>query len=306
MPDVVTKQAAAKLNLALAVGPPRADGMHPICSWMVTVDLHDDLEVKRLLPDRFSRYAILWHQEARRRGEIDWSIRKDLAVRAHTELEQHVGHRLPVQMKLEKRIPLGGGLGGGSADAAAMLHAVNELYELGLAADELARVGGRLGSDVPFLVHGGSAIVRDLGETIERHESLPQIHAVLALPSGECPTGRVYACFDEDASDSMRADEIRSLAGVGAAAPPPDALFNDLARPAIRVLPELEDLIPRLSAIAERPAHVTGSGSCLFIICDDPLHAQYLAEAIERDLGVPALAVQATASHSARFSAATE
>jgi 4-diphosphocytidyl-2-C-methyl-D-erythritol kinase len=306
MPDVVTKQAAAKLNLALAVGPPRPDGMHPICSWMVTVDLHDDLEVKRLLPDRFSRYAILWHEEARRRADIDWSIRKDLAVRAHLELERHVGHRLPVQMKLEKRIPLGGGLGGGSADAAAMLHAVNELYELGLSTDDLVGVGSQLGSDVPFLVHGGSAIVGNVGETVERHEQMPEMHAVLVMPGGACPTGSVYARFDEDQAKPMRADEVRSLAGAGAAPPPPEALFNDLAQPAIRVLPELEDLIERLSSMAQRPAHVTGSGACLFIVCDDPLHAQYLAEAIERELDVPAVAVQATASHSGRVGVSTE
>jgi 4-diphosphocytidyl-2-C-methyl-D-erythritol kinase len=159
---------------------------------------------------------------------------------------------------------------------------------------------------VPFLVHGGSALVRDLGETIERHEHLPEIHAVLVLPEGACPTGRVYTAFDEGTPEPMRADAVQSLAGLGDAAPPPDGLFNDLGRPAMRVLPELEDLAERLNVLAERPAHVTGSGSCLFIVCDDPMHAQYLGEAIERDLEVPAVAVQTTAGHAARAKATAE
>ena len=137
----ILKMAPAKLNLALSVGPPNGQGLHPICSWMVTVDLSDELLVTRLEPDRLSRYAILWHPEAKRQTEIDWSITTDLAVRAHLALEAHVERRLPVQLKLEKRIPVGGGLGGGSSDAATMLLALNELFELGLSSAELAEIG---------------------------------------------------------------------------------------------------------------------------------------------------------------------
>ena len=115
MGAALTLPSPAKLNLALAVGPPRPDGLHPICSWMTTIDLADELTITRLPPDRLSRYAILWHAEARRPREIDWSITKDLAVRAHLALERHCERALPLQMKLEKRIPLGSGLGGGSS-----------------------------------------------------------------------------------------------------------------------------------------------------------------------------------------------
>src|SRR5688572_1918801 len=155
--------APAKLNLALSVGPPAPElgGFHPIASWMMTVELFDELTLTRLEPGVLSRYAIVWHKDARRRSEINWSLTKDLAVRAHHALEKHIGRvgEFPVQMKLEKRIPVGGGMGGGSSDAAAMLRALNDLYELNLPREELAKVGATLGSDVPFLVHGGSAIV---------------------------------------------------------------------------------------------------------------------------------------------------
>ena len=109
----INSNAPAKINLALAVDRARDDGMHPIVSWMTPIGLMDELAVTRLEDDRLSRYAVLWHEDAPVRSAIDWSITSDLAVRAHLALEAHAGRKLPVQMKLEKRIPVGGGLGGG-------------------------------------------------------------------------------------------------------------------------------------------------------------------------------------------------
>ena len=289
--------APAKLNLALSVGPPGVDRMHPICSWMVTVDLHDELLVHRLPEESLSRYAILWHPDALRRSDIDWSITKDLAVRAHLALEQRVGRPLPLQLKLEKRIPVGGGLGGGSADAAAMLHAVNALYELGLGDEELAEVASGLGSDVAFLVHGGSAIVEGLGERVERHPEPPDLHVVLAFPAVACPTGPVYGAFDaasESRPASLDPQRVRALVRAHRGARlAPEACFNDLAAPAFRVAPSLRDDLEELSELAERPAHVSGSGSTLFVVCDDPLHASALAEACTQRLRLPAVAAKA-------------
>src|SRR5688572_4767303 len=105
MSQSIAIQAPAKLNLSLSVDAPNSQGMHPICSWMVTVNLYDQMLISRLETGRLSRYAILWHADAKRRSEINWSITKDLAVRAHHALQRHVGADLPIQMKLEKRIP---------------------------------------------------------------------------------------------------------------------------------------------------------------------------------------------------------
>lgn len=293
MSRALTISAPAKLNLALSVGPPDKRGMHAICSWMVTVDLCDVLTVTRLEDDRLSRYAILWHAEAGRRSEIDWPVTKDLAVRAHLALERHVGRHLPVQLKLEKRIPVGGGLGGGSSDAAAMLHAVNKLHELGLSLSELQRIGGTLGSDVPFLVRGGSAIVEGLGERIESHAQLLDLHAVLAFPDTACPTGAVYAMFDQlgnAGTAALRREAVMKL--ISAQPLRPESLFNDLARAAMRIAPPLENSLAGLSDLAGRPAHVTGSGSTIFVVCDSQVEAQHLAEAVERRLHMPAVAVR--------------
>ena len=289
-PRQILVRSPAKLNLALSVGAPGADRMHPIASWMVTTDFADDLHLRRLDEGRDSLYAVVWAPDAPRTTLIDWPIEKDLAVRAHLALERHVGRRLPLRMKLEKRIPVGGGLGGGSSNAAAMLRGANDLFDLGIAEGELAEIARSLGSDVPFLVRGGSAIVEGLGERLEHHDRLPDVHAVLAFPAASCPTGPVYGKFDAMRPDAaLQAARVRALAAAGSLAH--DAPFNDLAQPAIAVTPVLEDEIAEVEAATGRAVHVSGSGSTLFVVCNGRLEADLLAEQVRTRAGLPAVAV---------------
>jgi 4-diphosphocytidyl-2-C-methyl-D-erythritol kinase len=284
--------AAAKLNLALSVGPPGPDRMHPICSWMVTVDLFDDLTLTKLPEGSLSRFAILWHDDAPKRSEIDWPITRDLAVRAHQSLERYVGRSLPVQLKLQKRIPVGGGLGGGSSDAAAMLRGLNQLFALGLTSDELATIGGSLGSDIPFLIRGGSAVVEGFGENVQTLDTLPKLDAVLVFPEDQCPTGLVYGAFDAIDGAVLQRERVVALAerrAIGHADP-----FNDLGRPAMTVAPNLVGAMAAVAEIAGRAVHVSGSGSTLFVVCDDASHARKLADRIDSDGRWPARAVAAT------------
>ena len=291
-PRQIVVRAPAKLNLALSVGPPGADRMHPIASWMVTTDFADDLHLRRLDDGRDSLYAIVWAPDAPRTSDIDWPIQKDLAVRAHLALERHAGRRLPVRMKLEKRIPVGGGLGGGSSDAAAMLRGLRELFDLAVSDADLQELARTLGSDVPFLVRGGSAIVEGLGERLEHHDRSPDLHAVLAFPAAACPTGPVYGKFDLMRPDaSLRPARVRALAATPSLAH--DAPFNDLAEPAIAVTPVLADEIADLESVTGRRAHVSGSGSTLFVLCEGRLEADLLAEQVRLRAALPAVAVSA-------------
>ncbi len=290
MRDRIHVQSPAKLNLALSVGAPGTEGLHPIAGWMATVDLHDDLDLVRLPEGSFSRFAIIWHPEARRTSDIDWSISKDLAVRAHQALELRIGRSLPVQAKLEKRIPVGGGLGGGSADAAAMLHGVNRLFDLGLSVQDLASIAATLGSDVPFLVHGGSALVTGLGERIEHLPMPDDLHAVLILPGILCGTGPVYGVFDDLRPDAQ-VDEARVRA-VSSSRLTPTSPFNDLADPACHLHPGLGSLRTELADAVELPVHVSGSGSTLFVTVEDELTASLVAETIEARFELPAIAVR--------------
>jgi len=296
MPRTVTVLAPSKLNLALSVGGPGPDRMHPIASWMVTLDFGDELTLTRLPEGSMSMFATIWHPEARRPSDIDWSITKDLAYRAHQSLERELETRLPVKSLVAKRIPVGGGLGGGSSNAAAMLRALDALFELGLPTSRLASIAAGLGSDIPFLVHGGSALVGGLGDRVEPMSAVPKAHVVLAFPEVPCPTPAVYRRFDERGGLGSRADDarVRALAhSVGSSRVPFDAPFNDLAAPALDIAPSLAAHVQAIAAIAERDVHVSGSGSTLFTICDDPLHAQALAAAIEQRTGLPAVAAQA-------------
>lgn len=301
MAGSVRIEAPAKLNLALSVGPAGRDRMHPICSWMVTIDLCDDVLITRREDPPLSLYGIEWHEEAVRRPEIDWPISVDLAARAHQALESHVGRSLPVRMRVRKRIPTGSGLGGGSADAAAVLRGTNELFGLGLGDDELCEIGARLGSDVPFLIRGGSAIVEGLGERIMPEPAVPELAVALVLPEAHCDTGAVYGWFDDLSEDGappgLRPEAVRALASGPLE---PSGPFNDLTIPALRAAPELRALIDRISVLAERPVHLTGSGAGLFVVCDEPVHAEALSAAIREETGAPALAVGTVAGSDPR------
>ncbi len=302
-PRTITRSAHAKVNLALAVDRAIQDGdragMHPIASWMAPIDLADRLETTELPEDRFSRYAILWADDApQRSSEIDWSVRDDLAVRAHLLMEREVGRTLPVQMKLEKRVPVGAGLGGGSSDAAAMLLAVNELFALNMGENKLVKLAAELGSDVPFFLRargdaGGHAIVTGLGNELE---TVPAVAGdlVLILPEFGCPTGRVYHAFDERFDDpevsggagsdhEFREGLVRELAGLGRL--DHDELFNDLALPAERVEPRVGAVRGEVSRLIGVTPHVTGSGSAMFLACrGGRVEAELLAEQLGKVL----------------------
>ncbi len=297
MPRSIFIQAPAKLNLALSVGALNAQAMHPISSWMVTTNLFDDLYLQILPTKSFSLFATVWHKDALRRSDIDWSISKDLVHRAHDRLEMFVGHELPVKSRLEKRIPVGGGLGGGSSDAAAMLRGLNELFALGVSTDDLCAIAATLGSDVPFLIEGGSAIVSGIGEEIESLGAPPELHAVFFFPEVPCPTGAVYKQFDALSNlaispAQLRVSHVRMLAAQSTLNPIDP--FNDLAEAAKIVAPAMAEDMHEIEQLAQLPIHVCGSGSSLFALCTDPMHASALAEASSTRLHIPAIAVQTT------------
>lgn len=267
-PTELTCTCPAKVNLALSVGPPDARGYHPIASWMVAVDFGDTLTLRRLDAGP-STFDIAYADDAPRPEPIDWPLEKDLAVRAHALLEAEVGRPLPVHATLRKRIPTGAGLGGGSSDAAAMLAGVNKLLKLGLTMPDLVSLAARLGSDVPFAVHVQmgqvSALVGGFGEQItpRRMSARMQLYLVLLMPPLRCPTSRVYAAFDRlNPAPQLDADRVERLAF--AEDLDADALFNDLAEPAMIVEPGLRDLQSEVEASVGRRVHVTGSGATLF------------------------------------------
>lgn len=273
--DSMRLRAFAKLNLALAVAPPERDGprrgWHRICSWMHAIDLHDDVEVR---VDRSLDGPALdarWADDApvHAAEPLGWNAEDDLALRAAKQLDE----RAPLHITLRKRVPDGGGLGGGSSNAAAVLRAGSVLLGLGHSPETLRELAMTLGSDVAFFIDDVDpsldapprpAIVAGFGDTIERlaapSETLP---VTLAVPPFGCATKDVYAAFDGFEPGPLREAEVRSLA---MQSPLVAELFNDLAGPAMSVRPELAALRDTLVHRWQAPVHVTGSGSTLFAI----------------------------------------
>ena len=275
--NTIQRTAPAKINLSLSVGTKNTQGMHPVVSRAVCVAFSDDIEITRLEAGDLSRYAIMWHNDAKRKSPIDWSVTNDLAVRAHRLLEAEAGKPLPVQMKLQKRIPVGGGLGGGSSDAAAMLLATSELFDLEF---DLAGIGANLGSDIPFLLTGGSAIVSGLGESIESQDA-DELHLVLIMPAYGCPTGEVFDAYDELGGGLL--DELRVRDG---------DVFNDLFNAACIVADELAKDAARLTELVECKIHLSGSGSTMFCICNNAIEADEIATSIELKTDLAAVATR--------------
>lgn len=273
----VTVRAPAKVNLALSVGPPEPRGtpdagMHPIASWMAAIDLHDDVTLTRADETTLTRR---WAEDTPAGAPLGWLASDDLAVRALWLLGESAGRELKAEIALTKRIPVGGGLGGGSSDAAACLLAANELFDLGLTTQDLASVGRRIGSDVPFFLDDSPsprpALVAQFGERIGRVR-LEATDLLLIVPGFGCDTGGVYREYDQSPL-TLDLERVAALArGERVAA---EGLFNDLALPAQRFQPELQTLMGRLGRIIDEPIHLSGSGSTLFVVTPD-------ADAIER------------------------
>jgi 4-diphosphocytidyl-2-C-methyl-D-erythritol kinase len=257
-------QAFAKLNLSLAVGPAIESGpkkgFHPIASLIAAIDLADEVEA---VPGARG-LEVAWAGDAPRATPIDWTSEQDLAMRALSALQEGVGRSLDVGLRVRKRIPVGGGLGGGSSDAAAALRAVNDACGLGLSSTELRAIGATLGSDVPFFVDDADpprpAIVTGLGEAIER-VTIPcasELSPVLIVPAFGCATGEVYRAFDRAPTRGVDEARVRRA--------DPEDLFNDLQMAAELVRPELAAIRARAGAACDQQIHLTGSGSCLFVL----------------------------------------
>ncbi len=275
MPASLQAHAFAKINLSLAVGPPLPPtsgephaGYHPIASWMHAIDLHDEVTLAHA---RETSYQVAWADA----GPVAWASEDDLCVRAHRALESAVGRALPVTMTVRKSIPAGGGLGGGSADAGAVLLGLRDLFALDIDDAALVRCAHALGTDIPFFVDPVAwtaeqpprpALVTGLGDRIERLARREQA-VTLVCPSFGCATGAVYRAFDATPTTGCNEPRVRALAEAPLRAGGED-LFNDLAAPAGAAEPRLRALRDSLAVALGVPIHVSGSGSTLFCFAE--------------------------------------
>lgn len=261
-------QARAKLNLSLRVVGRRADGYHLLDTVFHTVALHDDLRLR--LAERECELEVSADDPA----SLVPAGPDNLVVRALSRLASAVGYRGGFVAHLHKRIPHGGGLGGGSSDAAAALRLANELLARPLDEGRLAAVAVGLGADVPFFLRGGSQRGRGIGDELEPVAIAP-LHFVLVVPPFGCPTADVYKSFATLWKSGAVADTVRLIeVPVTTEALLRTGFPNDLQLAAERVRPELGALRLRVGQLAGMPVAMTGSGSTLFVPCPSEREAE--------------------------------
>lgn len=261
--------AHAKINWALNITGRRADGYHLLDMLMQTIGLYDTLEIE-------PADGLALTVDGVPSGE------ENLVLRAAIALNRHAGTRCGARLALTKRIPARAGLGGGSADCAATLRALNGLWELGLADDALLEIGLGLGADVPFCMTGGLAVVRGIGEDITPIPKPPQIPLVLVVPGGGLSTDAVFSLWDRgdfpdvalDTHALAKAVATRRLSDI-------DRLnANALTAPAVSLMPEIGQLIDRLRALGAGAVFMTGSGSAVVGAFESPEDATAAAREI--------------------------
>jgi len=258
--------ARAKVNLYLEVVGRRADGYHDLRTLFQTVRWGDDVVVERTdVPD----VACVT------RGADVPDDDRNLAVRAARAWLAATGAAGGVRIALDKRVPVGGGLGGGSSDAAAVLALLNGAAgPAALPADALARVAAGLGADVPFLLTGGAATATGRGDVVRALPSAlpptPPLTLVLILPPFGTDTGTVYARAAERVRRAPPAGLEAAVAALASGDPARvrDAHHNDLAEAAIRAYPALLRFTSQVERALGRPPCLTGSGSTLFDVPD--------------------------------------
>jgi 4-diphosphocytidyl-2-C-methyl-D-erythritol kinase len=266
--------APAKLNLCLYVGERRADGLHEICSLFQAICFGDLVTMELAAGD---------HDEVVCPGVEG----ENLAAVALARFRERFGwHRPPVRVTIEKRIPIAGGLGGGSADAGAVLRLATKGSGVGAQVEDLQELAMSIGADVPSQVEPGSHLVLGAGEVVERLPKTWHLAAVLLTSDIGLSTAAVYQYHDRLGHGRRRLGHDRDLleeAVTTAAYSPlefPSLLQNDLEPATLELLPEAGRALELLNEAGARTAHFSGSGPTAFALFETPEQAEAARAAI--------------------------
>jgi 4-diphosphocytidyl-2-C-methyl-D-erythritol kinase len=279
---VVRRRARAKLNVFLRVISRRDDGYHELESLVVPLSLADDVTVSPA-----ARLHVEVVDAANGGGATGIpTVGPNLALVAALALAESCGGSRGAEIRIAKRIPVAAGLGGGSADAAATISALNELWECGLDRTTLLEIGAHVGSDVPAMLARGPVLISGRGDRLEDVEVPELWWIVVAMPFG-VRSPDAYRWWDETSPES-RSDTREQLEAArhGDVERLGPLLFNDLERPVFERHPELADMKRRLVEAGALGAVMSGSGSSIAGLARDGSHARDLVAAFERAVAV--------------------
>lgn len=268
----ITVQAQAKINWALDILSRREDSYHEMDMLMQKIALSDEI---RFETARWTTLTV--------NGHLIANAGKNLIVRAANLLNEYMGEKRGVRITLSKRIPVRAGLGGGSADCAAALMALNDLWGFKLPAKTLKKLALSLGADVPYCMENDFCRVRGIGEDVQTLENAPKIPLVVACVSPGLSTQAVFSNFDE-AGDSPLNVPMEKLCGcltAGDFRAADEISGNALEHAAIRLLPAVADTMERMRACGSLYTRMSGSGSAVFGVFETADKAREVAQKIE-------------------------
>lgn len=270
---MITAKGRAKVNLCLRVIGKRADGYHEILSVMQSVDLFDTVSLDPLQEGEQDSFEILLSRAVA--GPMPNP--PDLTERALEAFRRHIAPLGPLAVKVAKNIPIGAGLGGGSADAAAALVAANEIAGAPATLAELAALGAEIGSDVPFAVLGGTLLATGRGEQLQDIASPSILWWVLGVPDFHLVTKDVFEKVVPPHEEAPSSCELTEPLGRGAVAGVGALLRNDLEASAFRLRPDLHRMKEAMLAAGSAGAVMSGSGSTIAGLCISKDHAEEVA-----------------------------
>jgi 4-diphosphocytidyl-2-C-methyl-D-erythritol kinase len=263
--------APAKINLFLHVTGRRPDGYHLLQTAFRMLDHGDTLSFERRMDGKIVRVNDIPGVPAE----------SDLVIRAARLLRERTGCTLGANIRVDKRLPMGGGLGGGSSDAASTLLALNRLWQLGCSRHELQAWSLQLGADVPFFIFGETAWAEGVGEQLQPL-TLPPAWYVVVEPQVSVPTLEIFRSKDLTRDTPM-------LIMPGFAAEQTNAYLektgrNDLQKVACRLYPEVQGALDALGKFGTSgKARMSGSGACVFLPCESEPQAKRVVEAVKSE-----------------------
>lgn len=302
----VTAVAPGKVNMSLRVGPRREDGYHDVATLYFAVSLHEEVTAaprrdSAITVSLSERSAFTEVQQQVQGETVTASIpldERNLAHQAAQKLRERLGITSGVDLTITKNVPVAGGMGGGSADAAAALVACSALWGAGLSKEQLAEVGAELGADVPFAILGGAAVGQGVGDELSPLLTRGELHLVIVPANTGLSTPEIY----------QELDTMREEAGVTAEEPELDAdlvravctadaemvatlMTNELQAPAVRKIPSLDRMMDAGLLEGAMQGMVSGSGPTVVFLTRDAAAAGQLATSLEERTDVWAIPV---------------
>ena len=259
--DKLRYKAYGKINLMLNISGVREDGYHTLETVMQTVSLHDVIEI------RFRK-----SQGIGLKCDLPYIPRdeRNIAWKAADLFSKRVDFKKGIDIDIKKTIPVGGGMGGGSANAAAVLNMLNKMTGYPLDSGELAELGLKLGADVPFCLNRGTYLAEGIGEKLTKLPDMPRCSIVVCKPRTSVSSKNAYGVYDEynnkesfDAGAMIEAIKLGSVEGVAA------ALGNSFEGPISAMHPEIGRLVSKMKDLGALGSAMTGSGSVVFGIFKD-------------------------------------